>query len=600
MLLQYLLAMPQAVNGLPPEASPSPHIVKRRQSLMLLANDFKDDEQLNPSLFNLIDLILSSLRSTNQQTVTAAFRLTSIILSKCHTYAVGTLIKVTTVPNKDIQRTHGSLNAEMEAYLDLAKGMGDFGIDEAYDYHLKDALKLVESHICSEQILNLDELGFAPKRSNSSLICVREPTAHHMSPDDSMFRYMLEVLETFLTNNVEVNLGLTDTVTTLTSCGHLRLEGWLSVEPSRYVYQDTDSNLESSRASLSLSQSLTATNETISPATDPVKALELARRRSNWRRKDTPKILATLNAVHAELTSVRTVVPDFDVLFAARRQAFSLYDAISEAIANAPPPPPVPPKDVVQPSPPRSQTGSPAPARDGRRNFADRIFADFERTISTSGTPTKSSSSGAPKTLNLAQRLLADYERSIGGDGSIGKRDSPRVPPKTPRSSSKDRLLGSAPGTPTPMPQQQQNLGSYGLIGSRSRSPMTPESISRAHSPRPGASPSRPPAAAKDPRDLLNDVVREADAEILKRRFQFASRDTGGGDTQTGAGAEAGAEGANGEQKKSNGAEKKSKAPREASLSHILTNAVILQEFELELVALMQTRASVFGEVKFA
>ena len=39
---------------------------------------------------------------------------------------------------------------------------------------------------------------------------------------------------------------------------------------------------------------------------------------------------------------------------------------------------------------------------------------------------------------------------------------------------------------------------------------------------------------------------------------------------------------------------------REATLLHIITNVVILQEFVLELVALMQVRASLFNEIKFA
>jgi hypothetical protein len=39
---------------------------------------------------------------------------------------------------------------------------------------------------------------------------------------------------------------------------------------------------------------------------------------------------------------------------------------------------------------------------------------------------------------------------------------------------------------------------------------------------------------------------------------------------------------------------------REASLLHIITNVVVLQEFVLELVALMQIRATLFNEVKFA
>lgn len=37
----------------------------------------------------------------------------------------------------------------------------------------------------------------------------------------------------------------------------------------------------------------------------------------------------------------------------------------------------------------------------------------------------------------------------------------------------------------------------------------------------------------------------------------------------------------------------------EISLSHLLTNIIILQEFILELAAIIQVRASLFGEVEF-
>lgn len=38
---------------------------------------------------------------------------------------------------------------------------------------------------------------------------------------------------------------------------------------------------------------------------------------------------------------------------------------------------------------------------------------------------------------------------------------------------------------------------------------------------------------------------------------------------------------------------------KETTLSHLLTNIVILQEFILELAAIIQVRASLFGEVQF-
>ena len=46
------------------------------------------------------------------------------------------------------------------------------------------------------------------------------------------------------------------------------------------------------------------------------------------------------------------------------------------------------------------------------------------------------------------------------------------------------------------------------------------------------------------------------------------------------------------------GAEKEKDDIREASLLHIVTNVVILQEFVLELAALVQVRASLFEEVR--
>jgi hypothetical protein len=36
-----------------------------------------------------------------------------------------------------------------------------------------------------------------------------------------------------------------------------------------------------------------------------------------------------------------------------------------------------------------------------------------------------------------------------------------------------------------------------------------------------------------------------------------------------------------------------------ASLGHVLTNAIILQEFILEVIAVVQVRAGLFGEVDF-
>lgn len=42
-----------------------------------------------------------------------------------------------------------------------------------------------------------------------------------------------------------------------------------------------------------------------------------------------------------------------------------------------------------------------------------------------------------------------------------------------------------------------------------------------------------------------------------------------------------------------------SEEPKEASVSHVLTNVIIFQSFLLELAALVQVRAAMFNEVRF-
>jgi len=45
--------------------------------------------------------------------------------------------------------------------------------------------------------------------------------------------------------------------------------------------------------------------------------------------------------------------------------------------------------------------------------------------------------------------------------------------------------------------------------------------------------------------------------------------------------------------------EAKSEEQKLVSISHVLTNVIVLQEFLLELAALVQVRAGLFGEVRF-
>lgn len=97
------------------------------------------------------------------------------------------------------------------------------------------------------------------------------------------------------------------------------------------------------------------------------------------------------------------------------------------------------------------------------------------------------------------------------------------------------------------------------------------------------------------PQALLDDVVETANSTALAKRIRFPIRlstDILETDVQP--------SGRETDDDKSSDDTDGSEGVREASLGHILTNVVILQEFVLELVAIMQVRASMFGEVRFA
>ncbi|KAL9071993.1 MAG: hypothetical protein Q9157_005280, partial [Trypethelium eluteriae] len=227
MILQYLLALPEPAPSRPAPPPRSPTTEKRRMSLMLLKEPEKEEDKLSPSLFNLVDLIINSLSSKNTQTVITALKLVSLILDKDHIYAVSTLVRSMPCRNKSPQRTVGALDAEVDAYLALAEGVGgDQELEEAYGDHLSDIQMVLETHPCSARFLippmiNNPNLNQHP----TSGLCLKPVDIHYLSNDDPMFTSLLRILETFFTNNVETNLGLTDAIINLASCPCIRLEG---------------------------------------------------------------------------------------------------------------------------------------------------------------------------------------------------------------------------------------------------------------------------------------------------------------------------------------------------------------------------------------
>ncbi|OCK82903.1 hypothetical protein K432DRAFT_323349 [Lepidopterella palustris CBS 459.81] len=506
MILHYLLALPDPAEARP-RTPRSPVALKRQMSLMLLNQPENEDDRLNPSLFNLVDLILTSTESSNPQTVIAALKLTTVILSKNHEYAVGTLLKVVDIHNNEPNRTVGALNAEMELYISLAISVGgEAGVDESYDSHLKDTLTLLESHPCSLKLLALPDIGISPT-DYSTIEGPRNVVLHHLIPDDPLLKSLLDLLAHFLTNDIETNLGLTEVIVNLGACAQLRLEGWLSVEPSKYQFPPTSEQGDNIDEN------------------DHFYDMYQAARQPSWTPQSTPPLLACLQALQSQLDALRADIPDFDQHVATRKQAFRVHEDISEAMKPTP----------SQPRSARPSTELPA------GTWTPQIP---KHVLESSATPSRSQSPrGRKEGLDLKH-------------------------------------------TPSASPAPSSRLGGQTLVGS----PVP----SRALSPAPKGQRQSTLMA-----DVFSNLAEVADAGVLKRRIRFR-RSPGERDVHIILGkAPEPLNDSSGSTVRAESEEELDQDIREASLGHILTNVIVLQEFVLELVALLQVRASLFGEVRF-
>jgi hypothetical protein len=507
LILQYLLALPEQTRPR------SPRALSRRTSLLLLTQPENEEDRPNPALFNLVDLLQSSVTSANPQTVIAALKLSTVVLGKNHPYAIDTLLQTNPAQSGELLRTHGALDAEMESYMNLAEDIGgEMSVDEAYEGHLKDTMRLIESHVCSTKMLALNGLGIssvpAPSMGN------RDVNPHFVRLDDPFLAHLLSILETFLSNNIEVNLALTESLISLISCPKLRLEGWAAVDPSNYQFPDD------------------ALEPAPSTETEALQRLQEVRRRPTWSPSSIPLLFSRLQTLQQEIRLLRSTIPDFHEQITSRKQAFRLHEEISEAIQNAP----------LQ-----SRRSQEAQNRQKRAAIPQRVYS-----------------------------------------GNTSRSQSPR---------------GRAP-TSSPGPMLDSVLSQY-APGLDPTSP--PRSRVRS-----GEHPRAPSSQAEQiPHTLLTDVIEAASSEALARRISFPLQ------------AISTAEGQDHEQEQVDGSsaslakdepleptpqpdqsaadeEEEEDRRREASLSHILTNVVILQEFVLEIVAIMQVRASMFSEVRFA
>jgi hypothetical protein len=435
-------------------------------------------------------------------------KLTTVILGKNHSYGLGSLIKVMNVHYKEPHRTVGALNVELETYLNLAISLaGEDGVDEAYETHLKDIQSLLESHPCSLKAISLPSPSQNPGYFDSVDAGGREVYQHYLIPEDPLFKSLTDLLLRFFTNDVETNLALTEAIINLGTCSQLRLEGWLSVDPADYHFEDN------------IPQSVIFSN-------DSLRDVYMANRLPMWNPSATPQLLRCIQNLQTQVAALRADIPDWDEHVTNRKNAFRFHEEMHEAMKQAE----MQPKAVQQL--PEAPVGSWTPQIP-------------KHVLENSTTPSRTQSPrGRKETLSSSRNSQASSPApsKFGGQTLVGSPPRALSPP-APKGGKRQTTLSS---------DIDANLAGF------------------RHS------------------DLLRRRIRfrrpanSQDIEVMLSKYQPPPKEPSDDAT---AGVET---------------EEEQDDIREASLLHIITNVVILQEFVLELVALIQVRASLFNEVKFA
>ncbi|CAL3970759.1 unnamed protein product [Diplocarpon coronariae] len=551
LILHYLLALPDTAQ--PASGSRVSISAARKRKSMDLATMMSTQVEIasTPALFNLVDLIQASLRSLNEQTISVTLQLVSVILRRHHRYAVTTLLWTSQVLAGDPQRTIGAHEMEIDFLFTLAGDVGgDDSFDEIYESHIKDCMGMLESHACSFTLIAPSSAAGMSKSSGtqSTISGVpRDIRSHTLRPEDPMLKTLVLILASFYTNSIETNLSLTGSIIDLATCGYMKIDGWLLLDPSKYFYDDNDDDDE-----------LGVGDPFLLELGDPIEVrekahirdLKKAQRTPKWLESQAPNLLRQLKILVDQVAIYRAEIPRFDELLQQRREAFQ-----SASSAAAPPNParrsPGPRLD----SP--SRTGSPRPS--ALDTLAQRIFPEL-------GTPSRSKS----------PRGRRSQDRSSGLSGGYG--------PTTPISSRNSAAPTQFPlGVDHPLRDSSRAFSASPLRADEKGSKNIPASQAAAF-----AAVDQSILSRKVSQPLPKNEVTPIPFPNLKGASEKESKGDGTHNMEE----------CNmyveEDQRLEHGEELKT-----VTVNHVLTNVIVLQEFLLELAALVQVRAGLFGEVRY-
>ncbi|KIP09146.1 hypothetical protein PHLGIDRAFT_103418 [Phlebiopsis gigantea 11061_1 CR5-6] len=325
--------------------------------------------------FTLKDLLLSSLRSSSPETVTASLQLLHTVLNQyCH-LSVDKLFVVINDPfatsfpqpalllpptegkprsdddededeetfiypgaqdesistNEMAPSGPSSLfvqpdtsfwthEKEMNLYLSLVSRVNPNHSEDAfstgYDHYLRDALLTLEGQQCFQLDIDLKE---------------REELKHRLNPSDPMLASLLESLRRFFGNTPELNMALTGVLSTLATCPDRSLAGWLTYANSADK-NSTDDELFSSLSGYK--------DDGDDRSIDWRVEHELASRShpsslSTLGNRPHPVIYTIFHGLVSQLERYRQLVDDFDHFLQQRRQGLLFSENMTDALTLA-------------------------------------------------------------------------------------------------------------------------------------------------------------------------------------------------------------------------------------------------------------------------
>ena len=392
---------------------------------------------------------------------------------------------------------------------------------DSYEAHLQDAQYGIEHHECS-----VVHLALPNSTQKSQLENIR---LQSIGVNDSLLEALVAVLSGFLANDIEANLALTQSISTLALCGSLDLTPWLLT--SSEMAKPHMEKAGSQNRSLGLDEAESIRDTTISNKPEAGVPQNVADRTMAGQfpaPEDLSPVLKALADLTLQIEILRREIENFDIFLSERKHVFQMGDDIDNAVTNDSP--------------------------NSRRS---------EDSNSKASVRPKS----VPQIGSISQRLLSQHSSVQSSRAS-----SPR---------------GRKPELLRPPPAPAGRLSHLHIPPS----PVSTTSDSRAISPSPlrkaanSTTPPRRTSTPMGPPDALHQKIKVRSA--FGRDAPRSAEMPGGSETSS-LKSETIMLDRSGERQYA-----------EVTLSHALTNVIILQEFMLELAAIIQVRASLFGEVAF-